>query len=174
MRIPLLIHPDGAAPAVTALDVEIARTPGLLALVYRVAGRIDGVAWPAPAAPARADELWKHTCFEAFIAAAAGYYEFNFSPSGRWAFYRFDSYRAGMRNAEMAPPRIALSAGADELELRVTFAPPADALGRLALTAVIEAADGGKSYWALKHPPGQPDFHHADGFALDLPSPEQT
>ena len=30
------------------------------------------------------------------------------------------------------------------------------------------AACGGISYWALAHPPGKPDFHHADGFALEL------
>ena len=40
---------------------------------------------------------------------------------------------------------------------------------RLALTAVIEETGGAKSYWALKHAPGKPDFHHADGFVLELP-----
>lgn len=29
--------------------------------------------------------------------------------------------------------------------------------------------DGGRAYWALHHPPGQPDFHHPPGFALRLP-----
>ena len=41
---------------------------------------------------------------------------------------------------------------------------------RGAVTAVIEELDGTKSYWALAHPPGDPDFHHADGFLLTLPS----
>jgi len=40
---------------------------------------------------------------------------------------------------------------------------------RLALTAILEDDQGVKSYWALKHPPGKPDFHHADGFVLELP-----
>ena len=39
---------------------------------------------------------------------------------------------------------------------------------RLGASAVIETADGALSYWALAHPAGRPDFHHADGFALDL------
>ena len=39
---------------------------------------------------------------------------------------------------------------------------------QLGLSAVVEAADGGLSYWALKHPPGKPDFHHVDAFALQL------
>jgi len=39
---------------------------------------------------------------------------------------------------------------------------------RLGLSAVIEAADGGLSYWALRHPPGKPDFHRPEAFALEL------
>jgi hypothetical protein len=33
---------------------------------------------------------------------------------------------------------------------------------------VIEETNGNKSYWALAHPAGKPDFHHADGFAYEL------
>jgi hypothetical protein len=34
--------------------------------------------------------------------------------------------------------------------------------------AVLEERNSNTSYWALVHPPGAPDFHHADGFALEL------
>jgi hypothetical protein len=30
------------------------------------------------------------------------------------------------------------------------------------------ALSGALSYWALRHPPGKPDFHHPAGFALEL------
>ncbi|HET9510952.1 MAG TPA: hypothetical protein VFO80_07330, partial [Sphingomonas sp.] len=40
----------------------------------------------------------------------------------------------------------------------------------VALTAVIEETDGTKSYWSLAHPPGAPDFHHPDCFALKVPA----
>src|SRR2546422_3089437 len=30
----------------------------------------------------------------------------------------------------------------------------------LALAAVVGDENGALSYWALKHPPGKPDFHH--------------
>ena len=36
----------------------------------------------------------------------------------------------------------------------------------------MKDVDGGISYWALAHPPGKPDFHHPDSFALTLPPPE--
>jgi len=45
---------------------------------------------------------------------------------------------------------------------------PRDASWRLALSAVIEETNGNKSYWALAHPSGKPDFHHKDGFAYEL------
>jgi hypothetical protein len=50
---------------------------------------------------------------------------------------------------------------------------PRDRSWRLGLSAVIEDAKGGISYWALTHPPGKPDFHHADGFACEF-SPAVT
>ena len=37
------------------------------------------------------------------------------------------------------------------------------------LTAVIEEAGGVKSYWALAHPDGPPDFHNRDCFIAHLP-----
>jgi hypothetical protein len=39
---------------------------------------------------------------------------------------------------------------------------------QLALAAVIEDGNGRLSYWALGHPQGKPDFHHPDGFTLEL------
>lgn len=43
---------------------------------------------------------------------------------------------------------------------------------QIGLSAVIEEMDGTKSYWALAHPAGKPDFHHPDCFTLELPPPE--
>jgi hypothetical protein len=40
---------------------------------------------------------------------------------------------------------------------------------RLAITAVIEDSQGALSYWALAHPASRPDFHHHNGFVLELP-----
>ena len=88
--------------AVTRIDVDIVRPrPGHLVLRYVVAGRAKDLRLPPVSAPVRADELWRHTCFEAFVQASPGasYYEFNFAPSTQWAAYEFDAYRSGMRVA---------------------------------------------------------------------------
>jgi hypothetical protein len=45
---------------------------------------------------------------------------------------------------------------------------PAEATWRVGISAIVEEVDGSKSYWALAHPEGKPDFHHADCFTLEL------
>jgi hypothetical protein len=178
MHSALKLHPDSRPAAVRQVEVDVTRlrAAGLL-LRYVVSGKIDELALAAVTAPTRTDELWRHTCFEAFIQPSPGetYYEFNFAPSTRWAAYRFDGYRAGMRVAgEIGAPQIELEREGDRFTLQATLQwDEASELGRaatwrLAVSAVLEEAAGGKSYWALAHPPGKPDFHHADCFAVEL------
>ena len=182
MHTALKLHPDGRCDAVAGVTVDVARPrPGLVVLNYELTGAVADLRLPPPSAPARTDELWRRTCFEAFIRPAGGeaYFEFNFAPSRRWAAYRFDAYRAGMSAlGAIATPVIEARSGADRFELDVTLDlggwPELAGAGawRLALSAVIEETSRRKSYWALTHPPGKADFHHADGFALESPRPE--
>ena len=176
MRQALKLHPDSRCDA--AIHVEVARPrPGVLGLRYCMTGKTNGLILPPIAAPTRADELWRHTSFEAFVRPAPGeaYYEFNFSPSTQWAAYRFASYRSGMSIAsEIAAPRVEVQPNGANLEMQVLLEVPglpSDAAWRLGLSAVIEETNGRLSYWALAHPPGKPDFHHSDCFALELPGP---
>lgn len=170
MKVALIPHADTRTSAVRAVEAEVGPISGAqVRLRYTVAGDIFRLAIPEATSPERAGELWKHTCFEAFALRDAGYREFNFSPSTQWAAYDFDGYRAGMRNADVHAPRIEGRHGQSHYELFVAFDLPDKAPWRLALSAVIEEIDGAKSYWALRHPPGKPDFHHADGFVLELP-----
>lgn len=125
---------------------------------------------PAPRPPRFVDGLWRHSCCELFVARKdePAYREFNFSPSGEWAAYAFARYREGapLRD-EALNPGIAMHSSARELRLDASVACAAGKL-QLALSAVIEEAGGGLSYWALRHAPGEPDFHHPDAFALEL------
>jgi hypothetical protein len=165
-------HPDSPCAAVAGIEAQATRPgPGLLMLRYVMRGSVDEVRLAARTTPARADGLWRHTCFEAFVAADEGYYEFNFSPSGEWAAYRFDGYRDGLRQAEVGAPKIEMRRAADSFELHalLDLGGLPDGPWRVGLSAVIEKVAGGVSYWALAHPPGRPDFHHADCFALELP-----
>lgn len=172
MRLGLRLHPDSRCPAVAGIDVEVARPrAGMLVLRYLVTGRIEALRLPPVAASARADELWRRTCFEAFARPVGeeGYYELNFAPSTEWAAYRFSGYRTGMANAQdSVAPIVGVVVSAERFELQASFELPNPGAWRLGLSAVIEHANDEKSYWALAHPSGKPDFHHADAFALEL------
>lgn len=167
-------HPDFSPPAGVSLSARwTAHVPHRLTLDYGVADPEGAILWPAPAS-GRADNLWQHSCFEAFIGSTEtpAYAEFNLAPSGAWAAYAFDDYRAGMRDLPLASsPLIGQPAPGQwsaTLDLDGIAALIGPAPWRLAITAVIEARDGGKSYWSLAHPAGRPDFHHADCFAARL------
>ena len=178
MRLALQPHRNSLSFAARQIEVEVAhpRSSSLM-LSYTVIGRIRDLKLPPAAAPTREDELWRHTCFEAFLRMLPGatYYEFNFAPSTQWAAYRFASYRSHMRAATaMNTPAIAVQSSPDRftleaaMELEELTDLPRNASLRLGLSAVIEETSGHKSYWALAHPPGKPDFHHSDGFAYEL------
>jgi hypothetical protein len=182
MRLALMRHPDSHSTAETGVEVEIAR-PSLrrLELRYLVTGDVQALRLPAKVPCARADELWKHTCFEAFVRAGegSGYCEFNVSPSSEWAAYRFSGYREGMTAiGEIDAPSVESRIGSGLYELKVGLdlshvsESPAGAW-RLGLSAIVEDIHGGKSYWALAHAPGQPDFHNADSFAFELPAADR-
>jgi len=94
------------------------------------------------------------------------YYEFNFASSGEWAVYSFGRYRDGLSlEDEGLAPSITVCRALgivliSEAIVHLKYLPkiqPALSL-RLALSAVIEDDSGSLSYWALKHPPGKPDF----------------
>lgn len=147
--------------------------------VFRYVLRADMPRLRTPAAqPAeRANGLWQHTCFEAFIQpfGAAGYYELNFAPSRQWAIYCFSAYREGMSSPEIgAPPQILVRRFADRLEVDAAVRlHELIGLGgarrlKVGLSAIVEKEDGTLSYWALKHAPGKADFHCPDGFVLEF------
>src|SRR5688572_7942537 len=125
MRQALKLHPDSHCTAVTRIEVDVARPrSGELVLRYTIIGEMSALRMPAATTAARADELWQHTCFEAFLRAVprAAYYELNFAPSTQWAAYRFTAYRSEMTTAkEIRAPRIEVQTGAESCTLQATL-----------------------------------------------------
>lgn len=163
-------HPGGPCAALRAISVSVERDPqGALRIAFALEGEIDRLRIPPARAPRVGERLWEHTCCEVFVGrhGRAGYREFNLSPSGEWAAYAFERYREGSA-LSIADPRIAVTRSDERLELAASL--PVHARGELllGLAAVIEDATGALSYWALRHAPGKPDFHHRAGFALEL------
>lgn len=138
----------------------------------------------------RQTELWKSTCFEAFlkVPGTTDYFELNFSPSGAWNSYIFEGYRNPdppqefqsisfvkndiqikelsfsfevQVNAETAESKN-LSPTESDL-LKELFSAPRLEIG---LTTVVLFNDGQKKYFALKHVSDKPDFHQFDSFII--------
>jgi hypothetical protein len=159
----LVRHPDTPCAALRAIEARVVREGNELRLAYILQGEIDRLRLPTAGA---AGALWRHTCCEVFVARALpAYREYNFSPSGEWAAYAFTGYRQG-GPLQAADPRISVKRGKERLELTASIPADAGAL-RLGLAVVVEEET--MSYWALRHAPGKPDFHHPDAFALELP-----
>src|SRR6185369_1918174 len=125
MRQLLIRHPDSHVSAASQIEVDVIR-PHVerLELSYVVTGDTEKIRIPPLTRAMRTDELWRHTCFEAFVGTPAdpAYYEFNFAPSTQWAVYRFTNYRNGMRAAdEISELPIEVRASDDSFTLRTSL-----------------------------------------------------
>jgi hypothetical protein len=172
MRLKLIPHPATPPEGVVAVDADLHVYPGDgISITYSVVG--GAVVWPVPGAGGRQDELWQTTCFELFLKPVGqdSYFEFNFSPSTAWAVYRFDAYRHRRKDVHPALfPYLVNLAPAGLLEVTCDLSELTASPFRMGVSAVIEEPGGRKSYWALAHPPGEPDFHSDACFALELPA----
>jgi hypothetical protein len=180
-QVGLRPHPDGGPTPLEGIAVEATRLAGArLRLRYLASGDMSRLHVPGPTPQARVDELWRHTCFEAFLSLGDDrYWEFNLAPSSQWAAYAFAGYRERTGDPEVAAPVIHTEAAARtlalaaDLDLSAIAGLDPDAPWTLGLSAVVEDISGERSYWALAHAPSKPDFHHASAFALHLPSPDR-
>ncbi len=177
----LRCHQVTPSDGVRAIHVSVRRTSAELDLRFRLEADISGIRITPPSEPQGVTELWRHTCFETFVAieGQAAYHEFNFAPSREWWVYAFRAYRDPAPHTKAShSPAIDVSATDQRLELQTRIhlkdLSPVHSHSplRLGVCAVIESQNGSLSYWALLHPAGQPDFHHADAFALRLEAPE--
>ncbi|MDQ8028865.1 MAG: DOMON-like domain-containing protein [Brevundimonas sp.] len=177
MRRSLISHPTTSlAGATVSLDVR--RTGDGQVLFWFSASGMSGVRLSHDGRPPtrdRLDELWRHTCCEAFIKAGTGYYEFNFAPGGDWQAYHFTGYREGMSRPDLPTPIVSAHRHGDLWQLQA-YVDPGGLPGLqdgaplvMGASAVIETKAGDISYWALAHPSDKPDFHHPDSFVLELP-----
>lgn len=162
---PLIPHPTTLDDRVRSIAASARRSEGgRLHVFFRLLGELARLRIPPSRPAAAVDELWRHTCFEAFVAplAGEGYRELNLSPSGEWASYRFRRYRERVFDARpSAAPAIEVRSSPSALEIEAEIDAVDMAHGALAIgfAAVIEGDDGVLSYWALRHPRPRPDFH---------------
>lgn len=177
-------HPVTVGSAGRALEVRLSPDERGVELRYLWSGPSAAIRWPEGASGAahrshgnpgphgkpglhgeRRDFLWHHTCGEWFIgeAGSPGYIEFNFSPSGHWAAYRFADYRQSLGDLawDGPPPEIEFALAADRAELcaRVPWAAFAGFVSepvrewQLGFTCVVEREASVSSAGALSAGP---------------------
>jgi hypothetical protein len=153
-------------------------------LGFELRGSLKELLWPTTITSCRADGLWQHTCFEAFLSAPNGvsYCEINLSPSNAWAIYAFRAERLRDSVAEVAvaclEPSIGVQRTTGSFSLFAALPwrainPASDEPGPIGLSAVLESTEGDLSHWALTHPEAHPDFHHRSGWTHCLDEPEE-
>ena len=173
----LVPHPEMGPKGIQSVEVDVVRATNTILLRYGVEPA-DTLLLPAYDRERR-DNLWHGSCFELFVKPdGRGYVEYNFAPLEAWNAYSFVDWRMGRRAYQPdVEPRIVDSRtdGRREsfparYELDVVISPDILALAPAAasLAAILQEEDGTMSYWALAHPPGEPNFHHPDCFAATL------
>lgn len=172
----LVRHPSrSSAPAIEIAAMAVALPTGAVSFHYRVFGDVACIRVPPAGVSARTDNLWRHTCFEAFVdfkdpGRPDRYVELNFAPSTAWGAYVFEGYRHGMRPWRgIDTPVTQCRVDSDSIVLQATV--PGLSLefdSTLGLAAVIEDVEGAVSHWALTHPHTTPDFHAAAGWTGTL------
>jgi hypothetical protein len=161
--------PHASAPPLLAKGASLVITllgGGRYQLTYTVEGA-GRLVLPRMTSCERADNLWQETCFELFLRRHDGpeYYEFNFSPSRRWAAYGFSGYREDMSEYPIkVAPQIEGKLHGDHYTLRVELSGLPQGMTVAGISAVLGEEGQVTSYWALNHPGPRPDFHHPASF----------
>jgi hypothetical protein len=166
-------------PQTPPTDLEvigtIARRANVLTIAYSLLGDLADVEIAPAADPTRQGKLWEATCFEFFLGTKNDkhYWEFNLSPTGHWNVYSFDDYRQGLKEETafpILPFSVQVEPDALSLALKVNLGAivPATQALEVAIATVVKHRNGDRSYWALKHPGKEPDFHLRDSFTLKL------
>ncbi|SFV50560.1 hypothetical protein MNB_SV-12-26 [hydrothermal vent metagenome] len=87
----------------TEIYATIELQPSRLKIEYEIINNLSSYHFPKETKQQRANELWRDTCFELFIAnhSSTEYYELNISPSTQWNAYHFKSYKEEMRETDV-------------------------------------------------------------------------
>jgi hypothetical protein len=176
MQFDLVPHPatPPSGPVKIWASVEHASALGAGAstnIWFGIGAPADRFVIPETDEATRTDELWKTTCFEAFlrVEGSDAYREWNFAPSGDWAAYDFTSYREKTADPEISAPYIRMEDNLTWWGLGATIPIVTGHTWQMGVSAILEEKDGTKSYWALAHPDGgKPDFHAPDCFVARL------
>jgi len=138
-----------------------------IALSFVIKGKLDEYSFSPQSKQTRANELWKATCFELFLANSnnEAYYEFNFSPSLAWNFYYLNEYRAEPCEVEMnTEPKIETLYGQDSFQIFCELEINTRSFDSYNVAAILLTKEAQRTFWSVNHLNTAPDFHHRANF----------
>ncbi len=145
-----------------------------LTLEFTVLGEIKNYIFNEPCIQARADELWKKTCFELFIAQNnnSSYYELNISPSSNWNFYSFLDYKTNMKEEKnVSKPFIHSSKIRDKYRLSFEFDFYEEFTEKeliFNLAVILLDTKGVRHFYSIHRREEKVDFHDREYWSLGM------
>lgn len=118
----------------------------------------------------RANELWRTTCFELFLASRENedYYELNFSSSLAWNLYHLSSYRADVQEVQvLSEPTIRINKQENQFQICLELELEELCLEQFNLynvASILLTKENERTFWSVKHEKDVPDFHHRSNF----------
>ena len=167
-----LTLPEGAKLQLDA-DLKLLG-PDSLELTFSWTDSKNLIIQPESPGMGRHHELWKQTCFEAFIQPAnkVPYFEVNLSTQKAWNVYGFEAYR------EPQPPTEVSSADAIKIDVKegnlkavIQFRKSEFKKVKVSLCAVLNLKDIGPTYWSFAHADQKPNFHKFESFIIERNAP---
>lgn len=139
-------------------------------LNYQLLGHLECYNFQKPIKQQRADELWKESCFELFLAhtSSEAYWEINLSPSTAWNAYRFDAYKKGMLPSSLfSTPRIKSLQTDNRYSFDVKMTLQESLLNnelQINLAVILLDKQKKRHFYTLQPRQGHPDFHDRTTF----------
>ncbi len=118
----------------------------------------------------RFHELWKQTCFEAFVQPVGDskYFEINLNTHKAWNVYEFENYREPQPPVECAAADVIdVQIKEDFLRARIKFNKMEFKKLKVSLCAVLNLKETGTTYWSFQHVDAKPNFHHFGSFVIE-------
>ena len=141
-----------------------------ISLHFKISGAVKKYQIPLKENLKRANNLWKATCFELFLANSKtqSYYEINISPTLHWNIYRLETYRAEPKELISSSKPI-IEIKEDEKSYEIDFELECKELDLVEfdqynLAVILLNKQNEREFWAVNPVGERPDFHDRGGF----------
>ena len=147
------------------IEASLSLTSQQLELSFLLQGVGDHYLFERESQAKRADELWRATCFEAFVKNlnSKEYWELNIAPNGSWNLYRFSDYREDMQEeSRVLTPKVLFKQERDKVRvsIKVDFMEKLfDERVDFNLALILLDMEGKRHFFTLNPKEGVADFH---------------